>query len=283
MRVAGATDGTEMSLIDLIGRPNRWGRLFGWTALVGLLCGLIGPYGSFVANPASRMIFWVSLFWAGTLILWPSIAAALVFAERRAIPPIFAGCAAALIACVPLSACAALACSIFWPVHASGILPQEYYGQTLILALPAAAVAFWFEWYRSRVRPAAAASMPAAEGESLPPRPSPLPDHLLDLVLCLQMEDHHVRYYTAGGSRLHFAPMRDVVGQLGDARGLQVHRSWWVARSAVRASTGDSRSLELILSNGLHVPVARSRVAAVRTEGWVGEHDPDRAAMAGAG
>jgi DNA-binding LytR/AlgR family response regulator len=77
-----------------------------------------------------------------------------------------------------------------------------------------------------------------------------------------------VRAYTAAGSSLYFASMREVVRQLGD-RGLQVHRSWWVAHGAVRASTGDSRSLELILTNGVSVPVARSRIAAVRAAHWL--------------
>ena len=260
-----------MDLRDLIGRLDRWARLLGWTALVGILCGLIGPYGSYVAHPASRIIFWVALFWAGTVILWPTIAAALVLADRKGLPPIFAGCGAALIACVPLAAFAASACALFWPLHASGIRPQEYYGQTLILALPAAGVAFWFEWYRAR--PSALAVDREIQADAAPAGSAPLPDRMLDLILCLQMEDHHVRYYTSGGSQLHFAPMRDVVRQLGADRGLQVHRSWWVARSAVRASTGDSRALELILTTGLKVPVARSRVAIVRAEGWIADQD----------
>jgi membrane-bound metal-dependent hydrolase YbcI (DUF457 family) len=265
-----------IDLRDLMGRPDRWARLFGWTALVGLLCGLIGPYGSYIANPASRVIFWVGLFWMGTVILWPSIAGALYFADRKGLPPIFAACAAALIACIPLAALAAAACALFWPLHASGIRPQEYYGQTLILALPVAAAAFWFEWYRLRAPATALVRAPETEGASA--SSAPLPDRLLDLILCLQMEDHHVRYYTAGGSQLHFAPMRDVVQQLGTERGLQVHRSWWVARSAVRGATGDSRSLELILTTGLKVPVARSRVAMVRAEGWMPDQNRDAAA-----
>ena len=267
------TDETINDLGALVGRPDRWTRLFGWTTFAGLLCGLIGPYGSYIGNPASRMLFWVALFWAGTLILWPSVAFALHVAARKRLPLVLAGMGAALLACIPLAGFAAAACYLFWPVHASGIRTQEWYAHTVTLALPAAAIAFWFEWYRdqARARSGLISSPGAGREETADPQSGPLPDRLLDLILCLQMEDHHVRYHTAAGSSLHFAPMREAVRQMGAARGLQVHRSWWVAQSAVRGAVGDSRALELVLTNGLHVPVARSRVAAVRSAGWLSE------------
>jgi len=248
------------------GEIHRWARLFGWTTLGGLLCGLIGPYGSFIANPISRVCFWISVFWAGTLILWPSVMAALRFAERRGLPILFAMVGATLAACLPLSVFAWVSCRLFWPVHASGIRPQEWYVLTLILAAPATAVALWLEYFRfidrrsywvSRVAP-----RPASEASGR------LPDRLIDLVLCLQMEDHHVRAYTAAGSTLYFAAMRDVVNQLGQ-RGVQVHRSWWVAHGAVAGWTGDARAIELVLANGVRVPVARGRIAEIRAAGWL--------------
>lgn len=252
-------------MVDPIGGLHRWARLFGWTTLGGLLCGLVGPYGSFIANPISRICFWISVFWAGTLILWPSVMGALRFAERRGLPILFAMVGATLAACLPLSVIAWISCRLFWPVHASGIRPQEWYVLTVILAAPATALALWLEHFRSLDRRShwvsGGPAYPVVEGGGIP-------DRLLDLVVCLQMEDHHVRAYTAAGSTLHFAAMRDVVNQLG-ARGLQVHRSWWVADNAVTGWTGDARALELVLNNGLKVPVARSRIAAIRAAGWL--------------
>ena len=251
-------------MADPMHDAHRWARLLAWTSLAGILCGLIGPYGSFIANPISRICFWTSVFWAGTLILWPSVIGALRFAERRGLPILFAMIGAMLAACLPLAVFAWASCSLFWPVHASGIRPQEWYVLTVILAAPATALALWLEHFRHRDHRAQwvyGGAQPVAENGGVP-------DRLLDLILCLQMEDHHVRAYTAAGSSLHFAAMRDVVSQLG-ARGLQVHRSWWVAHGAVSAWSGDARALELILDNGLKVPVARSRIAAIRAAGWL--------------
>lgn len=243
---------------------HRWGRLLGGTTFAGILCGLIGPYGSFVANPINRICFWVSVFWAGALILWPATTATLRWAERRGFPLLLAAAATMLVACIPLAVFAWASCSLFWPVHASGIMPQEWYVFTLIIAAPATAAALWLEGFRVAPGDIAASHRPTAR----PQAPEQLPERLLDLVLCLQMEDHHVRAFTTGGSQLYFAAMRDVVAQLG-SRGMQVHRSWWVANDAVIGSSEVDRAVELLLRNGVKVPVARSRVPAVRAAGWL--------------
>ena len=99
--------------------------------------------------------------------------------------------------------------------------------------------------------------------------PLPIPDHILATADCLEMEDHHVRVHMAGGSVLYLASMRDTAGALGDARGLQVHRSWWVARHAVKGWEQDGRSMCLLLADDRRVPVARHRVALLRAKGWL--------------
>ena len=63
--------------------------------------------------------------------------------------------------------------------------------------------------------------------------------------------------------------MRDVVAAMEEGSGLQVHRSWWVARAAVRGWLRDGRSVTLILVNDMHVPVARNRLATLREQGWL--------------
>ena len=73
--------------------------------------------------------------------------------------------------------------------------------------------------------------------------------------------------------RLDDLPL-DVIGQaiaaMDGAEGLQVHRSWWVARRAVARSVAHGRNLRLVLVNGVVAPVARTAVAGVRAAGWIG-------------
>ena len=270
-----------MRAAELIGGPDRWARLLGWTTLAGLACGVAGPFGSYPANMFTRLAYWTGLFWAGTLLVWPSIAGAIAYGSRHRFPPLFAGGAAALAACVPLAMLAAGGGHLFWPLHASGMRALEWYCQTVFVALPAAALAYWLEIGRARgMAPRVdALSSPTLPDAGDPPAPG-LPDHVLATALCLQMEDHHVRVHSHARSSLHFAAMRDVVRQLGEARGLQVHRSWWVTNGAVARADEDGRSATLILTNGLRVPVARSRIAVLRQRGWLAP--PGRPFPAGA-
>lgn len=275
--VAGSAYEVEAGWIEtMIRRPERWARLLTGAALAGFLFGLIGPYNSFSASPTTRLFYWTMLFIAGTAILWPSTIVAVSAGQRRGLPVSFSSAAAVLIGSVPLAAIAAAGCYFFWPVHASGIRPLEWYGQTLAIALPGAAVALWLEtrllWRRGSphagipVRPTAQPT-PFGNGPAIPA-------HLVEAALCLQMEDHHVRIHTVGRSYLHLAPLRQVADELGADRGLQVHRSWWVARNAVCGWRQDGRAIQLLLTNGQEVPVARNRIAELRARGWL-----DSAAM----
>jgi DNA-binding LytR/AlgR family response regulator len=82
------------------------------------------------------------------------------------------------------------------------------------------------------------------------------------------MEDHYVRAHGPMGSALILMRMRDAMAELEGLPGLQVHRSWWVAREAVERVEREDGGLRLRLTNGMVVPVARSQVGAVRAQRW---------------
>lgn len=281
-----------MGFDDLLRRPGKWASVLGWATLAGLEFGLIGPFGSYASHLGTRIIYWTALFWIGSLLLWPCAVAGLVLGPRRGFPPFLSAVAVVLVACAPLAALGALGTWLFWPVRAASMQPLEWYWLTIIVALPAMGGLLWLELGRARLAAPwadfapggpreATAGQGAGQGTmSAPPPANPaipttIPDHLLDSALCLQMEDHHVRVHLHGRSLLHHAVMRDVVATMGEARGLQVHRSWWVARDAVRGWQREGRSVALLLVNGLRVPVARNRVAILREHGWLaGEEGP---------
>lgn len=100
-----------------------------------------------------------------------------------------------------------------------------------------------------------------------------LPRHIGRDVQCLEMHDHYVRVTTSQGSALILARMGDAVDELVGTGGARVHRSWWVARGAVVAVKKQGRSVELVLANGLSVPVSRDRQAALRAAGWLDNQD----------
>lgn len=82
-------------------------------------------------------------------------------------------------------------------------------------------------------------------------------------------EDHYLRVYTSLGEEMILMRLADAVRELSQADGLQVHRSWWVAKQGVQEEKRvDGRSL-LVLSSGIEVPVSRSFRAKAKEAGLI--------------
>ena len=82
-------------------------------------------------------------------------------------------------------------------------------------------------------------------------------------------EDHYLRVHTSLGEELILMRLADAVRELDSADGLQVHRSWWVAKDGVAEEKRiDGRSI-LILTNGTEVPVSRSYRTKARDAGLI--------------
>jgi hypothetical protein len=88
-------------------------------------------------------------------------------------------------------------------------------------------------------------------------------------LLALEMEDHYLRIHTALGSDLVLMRLRDALAELGEKRGLQVHRSWWVATGAVASVDRTPGRPILVLRNGLKVPVSKTFRESVKEAGWL--------------
>jgi DNA-binding LytR/AlgR family response regulator len=63
--------------------------------------------------------------------------------------------------------------------------------------------------------------------------------------------------------------LADAIRETGDVPGLQIHRSHWVATSAVVKAHRSEGKVTLELSNGMRLPVSRGYLPAVREAGLV--------------
>ena len=180
---------------------------------------------------------------------------------------------ATLAACAPLAAVVAGVGRGVWLRYTGSLSPLDWYAQTVFIAAPLVAAVLWLE--RVRAEPSGAPELAhSAEATIAPVVPigaaaSGLPPQLCADVLCLQMEDHYVRVHTPQGSQLVLMGLRRAMAEVGASRGEQVHRSWWVTRTAAQRVEQEGRSATLVLQNGLRVPVARNRVATLRQAGWL--------------
>lgn len=113
-------------------------------------------------------------------------------------------------------------------------------------------------WRRAATRPVP----PSAEAPEVDDR---LPPELARAV-ALAAEDHYLRVYTDAGERLIHHRFAQAVAALG-AAGVQVHRSWWVAKDAVERAERTGDRYVLVLRTGLRVPVSRTYGLAAREAG----------------
>jgi uncharacterized membrane protein len=78
-------------------------------------------------------------------------------------------------------------------------------------------------------------------------------------------EGHYLRVHTDKGSDLILMRISDAIRELAAADGLQVHRSWWVARSGIEEVKRDKGRRLLVLKNGEVAPVSRTYLSALKS------------------
>ncbi len=77
-------------------------------------------------------------------------------------------------------------------------------------------------------------------------------------IAALEAEDHYVRVHTADGSELIHYRFADVVDEMSDRNGLQVHRSFWVNKGAIESMVRRGRSFDIVLNGGKRIPVGQT-------------------------
>lgn len=77
------------------------------------------------------------------------------------------------------------------------------------------------------------------------------------VILAITAEEHYIRVHSDRGTDLVRGRFSEALAELaGEARGMQVHRSWWLRLDAVAKVTEKGRSIELVTHDGTVVPVS---------------------------
>ncbi|MEM9085972.1 MAG: LytTR family transcriptional regulator DNA-binding domain-containing protein [Pseudomonadota bacterium] len=87
-------------------------------------------------------------------------------------------------------------------------------------------------------------------------------------LLALKSEGHYLKVFTDQGSELILMRLKDALAETGPVEGMQVHRSWWLARrEGIERRNRDGR-IELKLDEDNWVPVSRTHRSAWLKEDW---------------
>lgn len=255
----------EPSRAPLLGTAREWAIDLAVGVAIGLLLGVMGPYGSFFNDkPPLRIAYWTGSIVTGMILFGVLTRLAVALARRLRVPDWAAIPLVILTGGAIQGWLSRVAAIAIWPHLERAVSWLEWYGQCVATTTPIVVV-----YYLLRVRNHARA--PAREG--LVPVEAPAPTADPGAVLYLKMEDHYVRIRTEHGSRLEMGPLARVTAGLTGIEGLRTHRSWWVARRAIVGVERDGRNLRLRLVDGETAPVSRASVAKLRAAGWLAEEN----------
>jgi hypothetical protein len=246
-------------------------------AVIGIVLAVLGPFGSSAMPFANRLAYWTLFSLAGYFCYQPVGYAVVRLGPRLQLPLWFLWAAAVFLATIPMAIFVWLVNSYPGPMRMPplDVAVQHYFAVLVIGTL----VTLFFNLLPVTRSDGGPRSDPAPANQAVAPEPSlpgaqvrfldRLPPHLGTDLIALEMEDHYVRAHTVLGSELILLRLRDAIAELDGIEGVQVHRSWWVARHAVEDVQRDGRNLRLILPGGLVAPVARANAATLKQLGWI--------------
>jgi hypothetical protein len=87
-------------------------------------------------------------------------------------------------------------------------------------------------------------------------------------IYAVEAEDHYLRLHTSRGSDLILMRLSDAIAELEGLEGAQVHRSWWVAKTALADVTRTAGRTVLKLKDGAEAPVSRGNLRPLKEAGW---------------
>ncbi|GAA0870230.1 LytTR family DNA-binding domain-containing protein [Brevundimonas basaltis] len=229
----------------------------------GVVLALTGAFGTDAVPLWLRLAYWVPLILAGAV--WGHLSSRLV--ERVIDPDERPWLTVLLVSAATAGPVTGLVWLVTGLVFGGAIYPLSwlayFIGPVLIITLTLSALSVFLDRPPPvQTHAGAGGTAPARFLERLPPR-------LRGATLfAVQAEDHYLRLHTDRGSDLILMRLSDAVAELEGLEGARTHRSWWVARDAVRdVSRGDGRAV-LTLEGGVTAPVSRRYARSLREAGW---------------
>lgn len=248
-------------------------------AAIGLVFGFLGPFGTYAMPVALRLAYWVGFIIIGYAIFRPVSISAGWLRESTGISIWVAELLSTAVAALPLTFL------IGFAISGMRFDPLFFGNRFLLLYVQCAAIGFGIFLFMRMLFGADGKAQeqetPVNEGI---PEPKPITSDqiavltklherlapgFLSPIIALGVEDHYVRVHSAERTEMLLLRLSDAIKEMEPLEGMQVHRSWWIARDAILASKRDGRNLRLSLSGGLEVPVSRAYVTKLKQTGWI--------------
>ena len=84
-------------------------------------------------------------------------------------------------------------------------------------------------------------------------------------LISLQAQDHYILVVTSAGSEMVLMRLSDAIKELGTHKGIQTHRSWWVAEKHIVNMATENGKKHIYLTNGQKTPISRTYLKQVNS------------------
>ncbi|MGH7024087.1 MAG: LytTR family DNA-binding domain-containing protein [Caulobacteraceae bacterium] len=239
-----------------------WLRIIAAALAVGAVMAISGGFGAGGATVVSRLIYWLTLVAIGVTagVLIGVYVMPQDWFERR---PILAW-ASIVVVLWPLMTFSSAAANALAGGRAFSLAEMWQEAPSTLATTAALCLLAFLVRRHGPVETHA-----AAKGAPAPRFLERLPAKLAGGELwAVEAEDHYLRLHTSLGQDLILMRLGDAIGELEGIEGARTHRSWWVAREAVRRVEREDGRATLILVDGAEVPVSRAYAKVLRAHGW---------------
>lgn len=243
---------------------------------VAFLLGIFGPFGTYTMPMGVRIAYWIGVGLIGYAIFRPLLIIGHWLSVLTATPAIIGMGLALFLAALPLTFFIAMlmwqqnvAAVLAWP-GLTGLYLQVWLvgfvinGVFMLIFRDPEAGAASLGTAAPNPRETMARAEPQPLGPALANR---LPPHF-GAIHALRAEDHYVHIHGDCHKEMLLMRLSDAIAAMPDKAGIQVHRSWWVALCAIDRVEKLGRRCELVLVNGIRVPVSREGRKALIAQGW---------------
>ena len=236
---------------------DDWKKYQSLVLVGGIAIGLLGPFGQVDRFlPVERIGLWVAYLMLGLPLLY--FTRRIVDRALSTPPWIVSVLLTTAIACLPI---------LFW-VEALGLiqgrgLPSSLWDWTYSAGevwLIAFSIVAGIEVCSQLSEKSGGHSVEKLEISAKTAPIAGFADGYAGAIYAFCAEGHYTRIYSQSGNLFIHQSFSNVLHASKDLDGVQVHRSWWVAKAAVIDFRRSGSAGEISLINGVRVPVARRRM-----------------------
>ena len=249
----------------------RHKRGFVIAAIVGLLLTFVGALDTGDLPLLQRLAYWEILMLSGAMIGLGVSESVEKWGRLRTRPSLEMPLVAVLIA-LPLTFMVVGTSNLFFQTRPPTLEALSImFAITFFISLVMTVLNYFIHW-PGKVVPETQLATHALQPEFISNRFAdrlPMPMRSANII-ALEAEDHYLRVHLEEGrSTLILMRLSDAIAELPAETGAQTHRSWWVAKDAVRSVIKADGRATLALDGKLEAPVSRSFYKALNDGGWL--------------